>query len=122
MERRAADLESPLLEAAKAKTPKARTPQAFAAASERASSSKRHSAIFVPYQLASAEASSYPHDPYCRHCHSMLLAREARWGSGLCDPCYTKVVKDCTECGSHLALKQVRFTQAWHATAWTAWS
>jgi hypothetical protein len=66
-------------------------------------------AIFVPFPGAAAEASSYPHEPKCVHCETMLSPSEARWGSGLCNACYGKCKKECQECNNKLLLKQLHW-------------
>ena len=77
--------------------------------SSRAAKIKKGRVIFAPFPGAASEASSYPHNPNCMHCHTLLLPDEARWGSGLCNLCYAKCTKSCTRCGSRLELKQLHW-------------
>lgn len=67
--------------------------------------------MYVPV-LGHAAAESdavFPHEPKCLHCSKMLLPKEARWHSGLCDGCYGTCIKECTVCESKLALRQLHW-------------
>ena len=75
-----------------------------AAAIEWKRSKKTRAVMFIPFSGAVAEASSFPHEPRCVHCKTMLRAAEARWGTGLCDGCYEKCRKTCIECSASLPM------------------
>ena len=65
--------------------------------------------MYTPFASATAEASSFPHPTKCIHCARQLRAREARWGTGLCDGCYGNVDKVCQCCHSRLTLRQLHW-------------
>lgn len=67
-------------------------------------------AVFTPFGGAIAEISSFPHYNDCLHCKNDLKPVEARWGTGLCDACYSKCERECTSCGNELALQQLHWT------------
>ena len=70
---------------------------------------KKRSVTYVPALTAAAEQTAFPYDPRCMHCSTMLRPAEARWGSGLCDPCYGACEKECGSCGTKLALRQLHW-------------
>ena len=65
--------------------------------------------LFVHSQSAAAEDFEFPIDPFCAHCGKKRHtgAREAHWGTRLCETCYDVVAKECTECGARLLAKQL---------------
>ena len=65
--------------------------------------------LYTPFASATAEASSFPHPTKCIHCARSLRSREARRGTGLCDPCYDSVDKICQCCHTRLALRQLHW-------------
>ena len=65
--------------------------------------------LYTPFASASSENSSFPHPTKCIHCSRQLRSREARWGTGLCDPCYVEVDKVCQCCHTRLALRQLHW-------------
>ena len=65
--------------------------------------------LYTPFSSAVSESSSFPHDTRCMHCSRQLRAGEARWGTGLCDPCYGNVDKTCQSCHTRLALQQLHW-------------
>lgn len=53
------------------------------------------------------ESFTFPNVSDCAHCHRELGAYEMRWGTGLCDSCYTQCPKDCSICNKRLPKKQL---------------
>ena len=43
------------------------------------------------------------------HCTAQLTAQEGRWGTGLCDNCYSECVRECEVCAKPLALRELHF-------------
>ena len=66
-------------------------------------------AVYTPFLRASGDILSFPHLSNCLHCRLALQPAEARWGTGLCDPCYSKCERNCQLCGNELALKQLHW-------------
>ena len=73
---------------------------------------KKISFLLTPLTSALGESSSFPHVPKCVHCRSTLREAEARWGTGLCDECYTRVDKVCGLCDSLIPKRQLRWGSA----------
>eukprot|EP00929_Paragymnodinium_shiwhaense_P001688 TRINITY_DN101922_c0_g1_i1.p1 TRINITY_DN101922_c0_g1~~TRINITY_DN101922_c0_g1_i1.p1 ORF type:complete len:894 (-),score=67.76 TRINITY_DN101922_c0_g1_i1:363-3044(-) len=56
---------------------------------------------------AAMEAFTVQHQPDCVRCRTELGVDEARWGTGLCDSCYSDCQKNCDVCDKLLTLKQI---------------
>merc|ERR1719210_28581 len=62
---------------------------------------------FTPGSAPAMEAFFFPLKNDCRHCGQHLQVEEARWGTGLCDTCYTKCEKECKICCNTLHRKEL---------------
>jgi len=64
--------------------------------------------LYSPFGGAASEALSFPHKPDCIHCGNELRPTEARYGTGLCDMCYSVSQKRCDICKQRLVLKHLQ--------------